>query len=198
LHNGALQRKLSQRSINNRVSSARIYGSQWNFRTVREGDTMENNKNRVIKKYPNRRLYDTEESRYVTLTDIKKLVTERIHFSVTDKKTGEDITRSILLQIITEQEEAGEPLFTVEALEKIIGFYGKSVQTLAGDCLCQSLTIFQQQQEKIQSQMTEAMRTNPATAPLTDLAKQNFEMWNKFQADFFKKHFSSATDDSEK
>ena len=82
---------------------------------------MENNKKRVIKKYPNRRLYDTEESRYVTLTDIKKLVTERIHFSVTDKKTGEDITRSILLQIITEQEEEGEPLFTVEALEKIIG-----------------------------------------------------------------------------
>lgn len=79
LHNGALQRKLSQRSINNRLSSAHIYGSQWNFRTVSEGDTMENNKKRVIKKYPNRRLYDTEESRYVTLTDIKKLVTERIH-----------------------------------------------------------------------------------------------------------------------
>ena len=159
---------------------------------------MENNKKRVIKKYPNRRLYDTEESRYVTLTDIKKLVTERIHFSVIDKKTGEDITRSILLQIITEQEEEGEPLFTIEALEKIIGFYGKSVQSLAGDCLCQSLAIFQQQQEKIQVQMTEAMKTNPATAPLTDLAKQNFEMWNKFQADFFKKHFSDAADDSEK
>ena len=105
----------------NRISSDRIYGSQWNFQTIREGETMENNKKRVIKKYPNRRLYDTEESRYVTLTDIKKLVTERIHFSVTDKKTGEDITRSILLQIITEQEEEGEPLFTVEALEKIIG-----------------------------------------------------------------------------
>jgi polyhydroxyalkanoate synthesis repressor PhaR len=159
---------------------------------------MENNEKRVIKKYPNRRLYDTEESHYVTLTDIKKLVTEQIPFSVIDKKTGEDITRSILLQIITEQEEEGQPLFTVEALEQIIGFYGKSVQALAGDCLCQSLTIFQQQQEKIQNQMTEAMKADPATAPLTDLAKQNFEMWNKFQADFFKKHFSNTTENSKK
>ncbi len=165
---------------------------------VRDGETMENNEKRVIKKYPNRRLYDTEESRYVTLTDIKKLVTDRTPFSVIDKKTGEDITRSILLQIITEQEEEGEPLFTVEALEKIIGFYGKSVQTLAGDCLCQSLAIFQQQQEKIQSEMTEAMKANPATTPLNDLAKQNFEMWNKFQTDFFKKHFSDAKNDPEK
>jgi len=159
---------------------------------------MENGQKRIIKKYPNRRLYDTEESRYVTLLDIKKLVTNQIPFSVIDKKTGDEITRNILLQIITEQEEEGQPLFTVDALEKIIGFYGKSVQSLAGDCLCQSLTIFQQQQEKIQSQMTEALKANPATAPLTDIAKQNFEMWNKFQADFFKKHFSQPMDDSEK
>ncbi len=159
---------------------------------------MKNDEKRIIKKYPNRRLYDTEESRYVTLHDIKKLVTSQVPFCVIDKKTDEEITRSVLLQIITEQEEEGEPLFTVDALEQIIGFYGKSVQSLAGDCLCQSLTIFQRQQEKIQSQMTEAMKENPATTPLTDMAKQNFELWNKFQADFFKKHFSSSKEDSEK
>jgi|TARA_B110000116_G_C16406097_1_gene389688 polyhydroxyalkanoate synthesis repressor PhaR len=141
---------------------------------------------RVIKKYPNRRLYDTEESRYVTLCDIRKLVVEEVGFSVIDKKTGDDITRSILLQIITEQEDCGEPLFTVDALEKIIGFYGKSVQGLAGESLCESINIFRDQQEKIQSQLTDALKLNPVTAPLTEMTKKNLEVWNQMQAQFFK------------
>ena len=73
-------------------------------------------KPRTIKKYPNRRLYDTEESRYITLADIRRLVLERIDFVVIDKKSEEDITRSILLQVISEQEEAGEPLFSRDFL----------------------------------------------------------------------------------
>jgi polyhydroxyalkanoate synthesis repressor PhaR len=141
---------------------------------------------RVIKKYPNRRLYDTEESRYVTLCDIRKLVVEEVGFSVIDKKTGDDITRSILLQIITEQEDCGQPLFTVDALEKIIGFYGKSVQGLAGESLCESINIFRDQQEKIQSQLTDALKLNPVTAPLTEMTKKNLEVWNQMQAQFFK------------
>jgi polyhydroxyalkanoate synthesis repressor PhaR len=147
---------------------------------------MTENLKRVIKKYPNRRLYDTEESRYVTLCDIRKLVVEEVGFSVIDKKTGDDITRSILLQIITEQEDCGEPLFTVDALEKIIGFYGKSVQGLAGESLCESINIFRDQQEKIQSQLTDALKLNPVTAPLTEMTKKNLEVWNQMQAQFFK------------
>jgi polyhydroxyalkanoate synthesis repressor PhaR len=149
---------------------------------------------RVIKKYPNRRLYDTEESRYVTLCDIRKLVVEEVGFSVIDKKTGDDITRSILLQIITEQEDCGEPLFTVDALEKIIGFYGKSVQGLAGESLCESINIFRDQQEKIQSQLTDALKLNPVTAPLTEMTKKNLEVWNQMQAQFFKQVINPEPD----
>jgi len=155
---------------------------------------MTENLKRVIKKYPNRRLYDTEESRYVTLCDIRKLVVEEVGFSVIDKKTGDDITRSILLQIITEQEDCGEPLFTVDALEKIIGFYGKSVQGLAGESLCESINIFRDQQEKIQSQLTDALKLNPVTAPLTEMTKKNLEVWNQMQAQFFKQVINPEPD----
>ena len=86
---------------------------------------------RVIKKYPNRRLYDTEESKYITLEDIKKLVIENKEFIVKDVKSEEDLTRMILLQIIIEQEDDGEPLFTTQALSHIIRFYGDSVQSVA-------------------------------------------------------------------
>ncbi|MDJ0911632.1 MAG: polyhydroxyalkanoate synthesis repressor PhaR [Woeseiaceae bacterium] len=76
--------------------------------------------NRVIKKYPNRRLYDTEESRYITLADIRELVLRDISFEVIDKKSGDDITRSILMQVISEQEQHGEPLLNVPFLSQII------------------------------------------------------------------------------
>jgi polyhydroxyalkanoate synthesis repressor PhaR len=155
---------------------------------------MTENLKRVIKKYPNRRLYDTEESRYVTLCDIRKLVVEEVGFCVIDKKTGDDLTRSILLQIITEQEDCGEPLFTIDALEKIIGFYGKSVQALAGESLCESVNIFRDQQEKIQSQLTDALKLNPVTAPLTEMTKKNLEVWNQMQAQFFKQIVDPESD----
>ncbi len=76
--------------------------------------------NRVIKKYPNRRLYDTEESRYITLVDVRNLVVNDVAFEVVDKKSGEDITRSILMQVISEQEQHGEPLLNVAFLSQII------------------------------------------------------------------------------
>ena len=155
---------------------------------------MTENLKRVIKKYPNRRLYDTEESRYVTLCDIRKLVVEEVGFCVIDKKTGDDITRSILLQIITEQEDCGEPLFTIDALEKIIGFYGKSLQGLAGESLCESINIFRDQQEKIQSQLAEALKLNPMTSPLTEMTKKNLEVWNQMQAQFFKQIVDPESD----
>jgi len=97
---------------------------------------------RTIKKYPNRRLYDTVESRYITLADIRRLVIERIDFVVVDKKTQEDITRSILLQVIAEQEHAGEPLMSRDFLSQMIRSYGAGARTAMGSYLDQSLKLF--------------------------------------------------------
>ncbi|MGH7886805.1 MAG: polyhydroxyalkanoate synthesis repressor PhaR, partial [Candidatus Binatia bacterium] len=99
----------------------------------------ENAAKRVIKKYPNRRLYDTSESKYVTLSDVRKLVLEDVPFCVIDKRSGEDITRNILLQIIVEQEESSEPIFSTDVLQQMIGFYGGSANKLAGDFLRNSV-----------------------------------------------------------
>jgi polyhydroxyalkanoate synthesis repressor PhaR len=94
---------------------------------------------RVIKKYPNRRLYDTVESRYITLADVKRLVVEKIDFVVVDKKSNSDITRSILLQVIAEQEHLPEPLLTQEFLIGVIRSYDSGVQGLVSGHLEQSL-----------------------------------------------------------
>ena len=82
---------------------------------------------RVIKKYPNRRLYDTEESRYITLADVKELVMNKVDFVVIDKKSGEDITRTILLQVISDQEQHGDAIMTEDFLAQIIRAYGSVV-----------------------------------------------------------------------
>lgn len=140
---------------------------------------------RIIKKYPNRRLYDTEESKYITLEDIKKLVLENKEFIVKDVKSDEDLTRTILLQIITEQEDDGEPLFTTQALSHIIRFYGDSVQSVAGDYLQQSINLFVTQQKQLQEQLQTAVSTNPLNA-MKDLTEQNLEMWKTMQENFFK------------
>ena len=90
---------------------------------------------RVIKKYPNRRLYDTDTSNYITLTEIKQLVMESEPFVVRDAKTGDDLTRSILLQIILEEESQGSPMFTAPVLSNIIRFYGHAMQGFMGGYL---------------------------------------------------------------
>jgi len=97
---------------------------------------------RTIKKYPNRRLYDTVESRYITLADIRRLVLERIDFVVIDKKSQSDITRSILLQVIAEQEHDGEPLMSRDFLSQVIRSYGGTTRGLVGPYLEQSLRQF--------------------------------------------------------
>jgi len=97
---------------------------------------------RVIKKYPNRRLYDTVESRYITLADVRRLVVEKIDFVVVDKKNNSDITRSILLQVIAEQEHLPEPLLTQEFMVNVIRSYGSSVQNSVSGHLEQTLKQF--------------------------------------------------------
>ncbi len=90
---------------------------------------------RIIKKYPNRRLYDTITSSYITLSEVKQLVMQREAFEVRDVKTGDDITRSILLQIILEAEASGSPMFTAPVLESLIRFYGHAMQGFLGGYL---------------------------------------------------------------
>lgn len=136
---------------------------------------------RIIKKYPNRRLYDTEDSKYITLDDVRKLVLSGTDFMVKDVKSDEDLTRNILLQIIAEQEHGSEPFFSTELLSQIIRSYGDSVQTLAGDYIQKSMQLFVDQQQQIQ----EAMSSNPLTA-MTQMTERNFKLWQEMQNEFFK------------
>lgn len=117
---------------------------------------------RVIKKYPNRRLYDTVESRYITLTDVRRLVVERIDFVVVDKKNNTDITRSILLQVIAEQEHLAEPILSQDLLVNVIRAYGSSVQALVSGHLEQALRQFMNQQPQI---VRERPKSFPPTRP---------------------------------
>jgi len=133
------------------------------------GTTAEAKPQRVIKKYPNRRLYDTTTSSYVTLSEIKKLVMDAQTFAVRDAKTGEDLTRSILLQIILEEESAGAPMFTEPVLANIIRFYGHAMQGHMGAYLesnLQSLMLMQSkmghQSQNIVAQMQEQMQKQTA------------------------------------
>lgn len=150
---------------------------------------------RIIKKYPNRRLYDTAESKYVTLSDVRELVLNGVSFCVIDKKSSEDITRSILLQIIIEQEEDGDPMFSSEVLEQMIGFYGNSVQGQAGDFIRSSLELFQEQQRRFQEQVTGAMQSNPLTSSFAEVAQRNMDTWQQMQKNFFQAAGISHKDD---
>ena len=107
---------------------------------------------RIIKKYPNRRLYDTETSTYITLAEIRRLVMGRTHFVVRDAKTNEDLTRSILLQIILEEEAGGAPMFTEAVLSNIIRFYGDAMQSFMGAYLEKNVQSFMDLQVKMAEQ----------------------------------------------
>jgi polyhydroxyalkanoate synthesis repressor PhaR len=111
---------------------------------------------RVIKKYPNRRLYDTATSSYITLGDVKQLVLDNVDIQVLDAKTQDDITRSVLLQIILEEENGGMPMFSYEVLTQFIRFYGQAMQGVMGPFLEKNLQLFSQLQHKLQEQ-TRAM-----------------------------------------
>jgi polyhydroxyalkanoate synthesis repressor PhaR len=105
---------------------------------------------RIIKKYPNRRLYDTETSTYITLAEVKDLVLQYKVFQVQDAKTGEDLTRAILLQIILEEESGGVPMFSTDMLSNIIRYYGHSMQGLMGSYLERSIHAFHEAQKRFQ------------------------------------------------
>ncbi len=108
---------------------------------------------RLIKKYPNRRLYDTQTSSYITLADVKELVLDHGIFQVVDAKTGEDLTRNILLQIILEEEAGGAPMFTSDLLSQMIRFYGNAMQGMMGKYLENNIKAFTDMQAKLQDQV---------------------------------------------
>lgn len=140
---------------------------------------------RVVKKYPNRRLYDTVESRYITLADIRRLVMDKVDFVVIDKKSQEDITRSILLQVIAEQEHAGEPLMSQDFLSQVIRSYGGAMQCLVGSYLEQSLKLLSSQQQQMRDHMRGVVG-NDAYDSIATLTQQNLERWRSVQDDIFK------------
>lgn len=149
---------------------------------------------RVIKKYPNRRLYDTEESRYITLADIRDLVLNKAEFLVIDKKTGQDITRSILLQVIIEQEQQCEPIMSEKFLSQVVCTYGKAAPGLVAGYLEQSLKLFLAQQQQASNQVTCApaeAEADPVSA-VSELAQSNFNRWRTLQDEMLRRFASAA------
>lgn len=140
---------------------------------------------RVIKKYPNRRLYDTVESRYITLADIRRLVVEHIDFVVIDKKSQADITRSILLQVIAEQEHAGEPVMSRDFLSQVIRTYGGQLQGVVGSYLEQSLKLFNAQQREMRDRVRNVVGVDPLEAA-SQVAQKNYQRWRAVQDDIFR------------
>lgn len=126
---------------------------------------------RIIKKYPNRRLYDTETSSYITLADVKKLVLDNVEFRAEDAKSKEDLTRSILLQIILEEETAGAPMFSSDMLSQIIRFYGNAMQGMMGSYLEKNIQTFMEIQKRLQDQSRQIYGQNPML---------NSEAWGEF------------------
>lgn len=141
-------------------------------------------KERVIRKYANRRLYDPSESRHLTLEEVRQLIVAGEKVRVEDAKTGEDLTRSILLQIIVEREEAGRPLLSAELLEQLIRFYGGAMQDFLATYLERSVGAFVDQQERFQDQVLEMMKETPM-GTLGQLAEQNLNTWKALQESFF-------------
>ena len=147
---------------------------------------------RVIKKYPNRRLYDTEESRYITLADVKALVLNKTEFTVIDKKSGDDITRPILLQVIAEQEQHGDAIMSEDFLSQVIRSYGKVMPGFMANYLEQSMKLFVAQQQNLRGQVKRVVGIDPVEA-VTDVAQKNFARWKSLQDDVFNRLLPSAS-----
>lgn len=151
---------------------------------------------RVIKKYPNRRLYDTEISRYITLDEIRQLVLDGVEFAVQDSRDGSDITRSILLQVISEQEEGGNPMFSTEVLTRFIRFYGDSMQPSMSRYLELSLRSFAEQQQFFIDNMKQLLSSNTPLHTLREISKQQIPIWRTIRKEFLR-NLSRTKSDTE-
>ncbi|MFG6466067.1 polyhydroxyalkanoate synthesis repressor PhaR [Roseateles sp. BYS87W] len=141
---------------------------------------------RILKKYPNRRLYDTQTSSYITLADVKRMVLDGVQFEVHDAKTQEDLTRSILLQIILEEETGGVPMFSTSSLAQIIRFYGHAMQGVMGGLLERQMQAFTDMQQRFTEQTPGMPFTPEAWTGLmgalpTQVAEQSKSLMNQWQ-----------------
>lgn len=137
-------------------------------------------KTRIIKKYPNRRLYDTDISSYITIEDVRQLIVDGEDFEVRDAKSGDDLTRQVLLQIIAEQEQDGQPMLSTQLLSQIIRLYGDSLQGFMGTYLDRSMQTFMEQQGQFRKQMGSMLGQTPWSM-MNQLTERNMEMWKDFQ-----------------
>jgi polyhydroxyalkanoate synthesis repressor PhaR len=135
---------------------------------------------RLIKKYANRRLYDASQSRHITLEDIRGLIVKGEKIKVVEDKTGTDITRHILLQVIAEQEQFGRPILSTTVLESIIRFYGNAMQGFLASFLEKSVETFLHQQDNLQQQISKIVSSTPI-ATMADLTRSNLEALAKMQ-----------------
>jgi polyhydroxyalkanoate synthesis repressor PhaR len=151
----------------NKIASNHCDAKQWTLM-----NSAKKSAERLIKKYPNRRLYDTQTSSYITLADVKQLVLANEAFVVVDAKTEEDLTRSILLQIILEEESNGQPMFSSSALSQIIRYYGHAMQGMMGSYLEKNIQVFIDIQNKL-AENSKGLMDEKAFSP---------EMWTQFMS----------------
>jgi len=139
------------------------------------------NQLRLIKKYPNRRLYDTKTSSYITLADVKQMVLKQEDFQVVDAKSGEDLTRSILLQIILEEESTGGlPMFSSDLLSQLIRFYGNAMQGMMGTYLEKNIRAFHDIQKTLQEQSARIYGSGTGSGASGDATRGAQDMWAQF------------------
>lgn len=143
-----------------------------------DGDTI------IIKKYANRRLYNTQTSKYITLDFLAELTRKEQDFKVVDARTGEDITHNVLTQIIMEEESNGQNLLPVNFLKQIIAMYGNSMQGMVPPFLEGSMANFRASQDQMKAMLEGSMQANPLTAPLAEMAKRNMELMKSFAPGF--------------
>lgn len=140
---------------------------------------------RVIKKYQNRCLYDTSQSKYISLADLKEMVIQGETFEVREVKTDKEITRQVLLQIIAEEENEGNPLFTTEVLMRFIRMYGDSVQDAFSSYMEQSMGFFDQQTKQFMDQIGAPVDSNPMNV-FAEMTRKNMDLWQETQKNFFR------------
>ena len=147
---------------------------------------------RVIKKYPNRRLYDTAESRYITLADIRRLVVEHVDFVVIDKKNQQDITRAILLQVIAEQEHSAQPMLSREFLSQVIRNHAEHTHGVLSSYLEQSIRLFSAQQRELRERIRQVTGSDALEA-VASFAERNYQRWRNVQDEIFTRLHGALT-----
>ena len=140
---------------------------------------------KIIKKYPNRSLYDTSQSKYISLSDLKQYVFDGEDFIVQEAKSKKDITRQVLLQIIADEENAGTPIFSTDVLRRFIRIYGDSSKLSMGSFIEQMSNLLEQQTRQFWEQFPDAQEFNPVGS-WNEIARRNMEIWQETQAKLLK------------